>query len=318
MASMTEGYQRPGMRHYVVATVCEGDYDLGVGAMVNSLYRVGYRGKVVVGYRGRPPHLPTECGLDTHGAQPEIEIEAVPVEYRWHLCNYKPHLLRALLDRADQTWDGVVFADPDIVFRAPWPFIAAWLGHGVALCGDRAYHRMEANDPKRAAWRDLAACLGHSFRERIGYANSGFVGVDRRHRSLLDAWIDLEAQLATRGLYDRSYLSNSHSAYPFEWADQDVLNMALHLADVPVALAGLEGMGFDDLPIYYMSHAVSRPKPWRWHLLRDALRHGRRPSRATRDFWAHVNHPIPVFPRWRRALAKAEIKASVAVARVLG
>jgi len=308
-----------GLNHRCVfSTLCEGDYDRGVGAMINSLYRIGYRGKVVVGYRGRSPRLPGACGVDSHGANPSIEIEKVPVEWSGHLCNYKPRLMHKLLQRSDEAWDGVFYADPDIVFRAPWTFFARWITHGVALCSNRIYNHMSASDPKRCEWRSIAEDLGYDFRMTTGYANSGFLGVDRRYHGLLDTWVNLEEKLSERGIYSLTSLSNPMIAFPFDWSDQDLLNMALGVADIPIAMAGPEGMGFDNFPVYYMSHAISQPKPWRWHMLRDALRHGTRPSRAARDFWRHARNPIRVLPMWRVAAAKAEMKVAVAVARLLG
>ncbi|MFP4360170.1 MAG: hypothetical protein ACLFTG_05745 [Alphaproteobacteria bacterium] len=303
--------------NYSVATLCEGDYDLGVAAMINSLCRIGYSGKVVVGYRGRRPRLPGELEYRHGSINSNIQVECVLIDWQWHLGNFKARFMIDQIERDDSPCDGIIYVDPDIVFRASWAFFVDWVLSGVAVCSDPKYFRMSINDPKRKKWQNLCLQMNFAFREMSGYVNSGFVGVDRRYAAILHAWMALDAQLFESGQHDRDILVSREVGAPFEYADQDVLNMALHTVDVPVTLAGLEGMGFDGSGSYYMSHAFGRRKPWRGGFIRDALRHGFRPSRAARDFWEHADQPIAVFPKRRIRLMKAEIKTAVVLSRLL-
>src|SRR5215831_7730986 len=85
----------------VVFALFDGDYHLGLGALVNSLFGSGFRGLVYVGYRGA---LPRWAGAAQEGAafhQYDVgqgcAIRFVRVEFAGHLTNYKPTFMLSML-----------------------------------------------------------------------------------------------------------------------------------------------------------------------------------------------------------------------------
>ncbi|MEO7413147.1 MAG: hypothetical protein ABIZ81_07305, partial [Opitutaceae bacterium] len=99
----------------------------------------------------------------------------------------------------------------------------------------------------------------------------------------------------------------------FHTIDQDGLNMALMLRDVPINAAGPEGMDF--LPGgHLLSHAAGGAKPWRGGFLGDALR-GRPPGLAQKSFYNYAQGPLPVLSSTTLAWRRAELQLSALIGR---
>jgi hypothetical protein len=89
-----------GSSKSVVCTVAEGSYFYGVAALTNSLVRGGFRGSVVVGYRGgKPPWLETltkDRASDAYVVTSEVRFRLFQIPGKWHLSNYKAHFINQI------------------------------------------------------------------------------------------------------------------------------------------------------------------------------------------------------------------------------
>jgi hypothetical protein len=271
-----------------ICTLFEGDYHLGVAALINSLHTAGFTGTVVCGCRGKtPPWSAAAMGLE------RMQISFVEITTPLHLTNYKPGFLQACWDGIAATADQLFYVDPDIVVKAPWPTLDRWARDGLAVCEDVNSY-LPARHPYRLAWLDFFSRNGIvPARSLDRYYNAGFFGVPRTHRGLLDEWqrlLDLaEAEL---GPLNRIKSGAPHEL--FHTIDQDAFNMALLLNDLPINAAGPEAMDFFPGG-HLLSHAAGGTKPWRGGFLKEALR-GRPPGLAQKCFHQHLDGPLPVLP----------------------
>lgn len=269
-----------------VCTLFEGDYHLGAAALINSLDASGFTGPVICGYRGaRPPWSDAAACLQG------IQVIWVEITVSVHLTNYKPTFLQACWEGAASMANQLFYVDPDMVVKAPWAIIERWARDGLAVCEDVNFY-LPARHPYRLGWLDFFARHGlMPLRSLDRYYNAGFVGMLQSHRPLLGDWqrlLDLaEVEL---GPLDRLKSGAPHEL--FHSMDQDALNMALMLNEIPVNAAGPEAMDF--LPGgHLLSHAAGGTKPWRGSFVRDALR-GRPPGLPQKCFHQHLDGPLPV------------------------
>lgn len=278
------------MVNVVACTIFENDYHLGVAGLVNSLYHAGFRGRVFAAYRGDLPVWATSASDGVFNAANDLDIIFYKTRYTSHLTTYKPTFMLDIF-KLDERIEGVLYFDPDIVALVQWSFFCDWIRYGVALCSDSHRYMMHASHPIKQKWKTELGSLFPRWRDFYGYANAGFVGISRDNIAFLSAWktvID-HMQLNTMNL---NLIKIHDPTHPFHNQDQDALNAAIHLCDVPISLAGQEEMGFfHAMP--YMAHALG-PKPWRKSFVREALR-GRRPSFAAKQYWRYVENPIRVF-----------------------
>jgi hypothetical protein len=292
-----------------ICTLFEGDYHYGVGVLVNSLYRQGFKGIIWAGYRTlRLPNWATPLVQvqDYHEfkAAEDCMIRFIAVDPPMHLSNYKPQFMSDLLERCPEL-EALFYFDPDIVNKRRWDFYEWWVSQGVALCGDHWYD-VPANDPMRLAWKKFAEDHGFTCQRQLEqFFNGGFIGVPRTAQPLLILWekfIGLAAEFGHLDPYDTASCE-AHESYPYLCHDQTVLNLALMLTLVPISTVAPDGM---DLTFSgsIMSHAIGpQIKPWRKKLLRSALT-GVPPSKTDKLFWQHTQNPIQVYPpatrRWKR------------------
>src|SRR5438876_8737203 len=87
----------PKLRTFV-CTLIEQHYHYGAGALLNSLYKAGYRGRAVIGYRGS---LPVWAGAEGDGwrCAPGLRVDFVEVRERIHFTNHKPAFMLDLFER---------------------------------------------------------------------------------------------------------------------------------------------------------------------------------------------------------------------------
>ncbi len=303
-----------------VVTLTEGHYSAGLGALLNSLVRVGFAGTVHVGHRGPQPDW-----LRDRDLAPGVALRAVPVRTDRHLTHHKPRFLREVLAASDA--DALLWLDTDVVVRQGWPFFVDWVRAGVAVCAD-ADPWFPSTHPTRRAWLALARELGDELCGPDGapppvdlYVNAGLVGVTRDRAAFLDTWERYLAAMGERGPGlvvgpGTPGYSCAGRSTPFLLPDQDALNLAVMAHPAEVSMMGPQAMGLG--PGWsVVSHAVGGPKPWRRaSLLPDALR-GRAPGTADVDFVRHARGPVPVLSRRRARLRRADLRLARLVAALL-
>jgi hypothetical protein len=291
--------------HSVICTLFEGDYHFGVGALVNSLYRHGYRGLVWAGYRGVLPRWASPFRKAADYVEFEVgdgcAIRFVKVVTERHLTNHKPEFMLDVWRRRCPDAAALFYFDPDIIVKCAWPFFEEWTACGVAVCED-VNSPMAASHPIRHAWRRFCAKHGVLLSRVLdAYVSGGFLGVRPGHLALLERWKQLIDALEgeTGNLKQIGYRERPYAFYN---GDQDVLNMILMSSNEDLSLIGREGMGF--VPGgYTMSHAAGGVKPWRKRLLASAIS-GIPPTLADKEYWENVEQPIRLYSvsaqRWHR------------------
>jgi hypothetical protein len=300
----------------VVFSLFDSDYHLGLGALVNSLFKFGFRGTVYAAYRGSLPPWATEARAGTDFREFEVGdgcvIRFVKVDFAGHLTNYKPAFMLSVLRTHASGARRVYYFDVDIVVKAPWRFFQDWVSCGIAVCRDLNEPYMSKNHPLRKYWRTSARELGLDCHQVEGYFNSGFLGLSSEHIAFLEIWQSLMHTLECSGVSLKHFVQG-HRPSPTSHMDQDMLNAALMASEFPIS--PVENSAMDFTPGgYIMSHALALwVKPWRRRYLLDALR-GYPPNQAHRLYWRHVSEPIPVMSERRRLAARL----SLAIAGVIG
>ena len=314
------------MPQSAVCTLFEGDYHLGLAALVNSLYQHGFRGTCWAGYRGDlPSWVQTSEQHEGHSVfrvSADCLIRFVPLQTQAHLSNYKPDFMLSVLNLAP-TIEAIYYFDPDITVAAPWSFFEEWVSCGVALCEDLNSPLYE-NHPRRVAWERHYGLHGMPLKYRgPQYANSGFLGIARDGFAFLQKWQTAQELMAPLiGGLEKSIFSNSllsaerlHHLFPFNRPDQDALNVAIEATSQPVSIMGKEAMGFAPGGSV-MHHALGSAKPWRRHYIREALG-GRPPTQADRFFWEYAAGPASTFSGRRIARAKIAMAVAAALSRFI-
>jgi hypothetical protein len=296
----------------------EGTYHLGLGALVNSLYRNRFRGTVFAGYRGGLPPWATptssELGTTDFDVGGGCRIRFILLDTPLHLASYKPTFMRRMFEQFLTDEDMLCYFDPDITVKCRWSFFEEWVQHGLALVEDITFPYLPSDHPLRFEWMKIAKSVRLTEKRRPSrYYNSGFVGVPGRFREVLKTWeSSLEAAKAFG--YDTTQLASTDRTSPWQASDQDLLNIAVMTSDVPTTTLGPDGMDFSGGG-YVMSHAVNSPKPWARDYIKSALA-GRPPNLSDKGFWDNAETPIRLFPETVVRKRKLALKAALVFGRV--
>ncbi|MBC7807899.1 MAG: hypothetical protein H7145_17340 [Akkermansiaceae bacterium] len=279
-------------------TLFEGTYHVGVGALFNSLHQNGFRGTLLVGYRGALPPWATPVTTTDDVTEYDVpgggRIRFILLETTSHLANYKPIFMRQLFERFLGPGDSLLYFDPDITVKCRWSFFEEWVENGLAMVEDCTFPHMPGDHPLRYSWMKVAEAAGLTQKRSPNrYYNSGFVGLPWRFRDVASVW-ELLLHTAQSFGYDNSKLATTDRTMIWQATDQDLLNIVAMTTDVPLTTLGPDGMDF--VPGgYVMSHAVNSPKPWGRSYLKVALQ-GRPPGIPDKSFWANSQHPIRLYP----------------------
>lgn len=290
-----------------VCTLFEKHYHHGVAVLVNSLVRNGFYGSVYVGYRGVLPEWSNTAkadaslgweGATTMKVTDQVNLHFLPMKTNAHFTNYKAHFMIELWDGPASNADAMFYFDPDIVFVSDWKYFEEWTNCGVAVCDDVNSPVWE-NNPRRVGWRNYFGTFGHNLKLKEPlYVNAGFIGVNKRDRSVIEIWKRMMEELAPRiGGLDRSSVSGTaipkeeQGAFtPFGQPDQDVLNAAIEAFDGKVSFAGKEGMAFiPGVPL--IPHALGKVKPWILKPINFALQ-GYTPRTVDKQYWKFADMPL--------------------------
>jgi len=302
--------------HSVICTLFEGHYHYGVAALINSLYKQGFKGHLFAGYKGDLPNwifnkvesadILEYPGSSTMKINEDLKIHFLPLTTAYHLTNYKPDFMLSLLDGPAKDADSIFYFDPDIVITAPWSYFTYWINYGVALCED-INSPIGLNHPTRLSWRAYFPKYGISLQEKTNeYANGGFQGVHKTNRGFLEKWKAVQEAMAhdIGGLDNSSFKKTKGSTlsedtmrrpyYRFAKTDQDALNATVEAWNGPVSFTGKEAMTFKPGE-RLMSHALGQPKAWQWMPLSQIIK-GRSPRLMEEDYWQAMKAgPIKVY-----------------------
>lgn len=295
----------------VICTLFEGHYDLGVAALINSLYKQGYRGDVYAGYLGKLPQWAAvttssfeNVQLETFKVNDDIKIHFVKLTTSYHLANYKPDFLKWLFQGPAKDADNIFYFDPDIVIDYEWAFYEEWVSYGITVCED-VNSPLPPNHPRKMAWKKYFSDFNIELNlEREIYVNSGFIGVNKKNLGLIDAWIMIQEKIGpligglSRAPFEgKANLAKEHAGdyAPFSKTDQDALNIAIGTWDGVVSFVGKEGMGLQS-GATLMFHALGTPKPWRINFFMQSLA-GTSPRSVDKKYWKCVDYPISLFSK---------------------
>jgi hypothetical protein len=300
-----------------ICTLFEGDYHLGLAALVNSLVHAGYAGTVWVGYRGAlPPWLEQLKWLDAQGAEymvaDQIRLVFLPVETNIHFTSYKPQFMLDLFANQASDCGYIWYFDPDIFVRCAWSFFANWQRYGIALCQEIANNILPDNSPLRYQWMEIAAGMGLGTPRALNYyLNGGMVGVSAEHTEFLHLWKRFIQVGQAAGANINQIVSGTREM-PFAILDQDAMNMAAMYTQHPLTTMGPDAMGF--VPAGFAMFHSTGPKPWRGSLLLRALA-GTPPSSAFKFFFTQVESPIRVYSPWRLRAKRLACKIAAFIGR---
>lgn len=318
---------------FAICTLFEKDYHHGVAALVNSLARNGFEGRIYAGYRGPLPEWAAAAKPAAMKDWPDARaldigqrclLVFLPMQTSAHFTNVKPDFMLQLLGDEALGVSYLFYLDPDICLAEKWQYLADWATCGVALCED-VNSPVGAHHPRRIGWRRYFGERGLplSFRGDT-YVNGGCVGIARADVRFLENWRSLMQHMAgaigdlrAAKIEGGQQFRESGFASCFDCSDQDALNAAMEMTDgVTYSILPQAAMAFVPGPVV-MPHALGPRKPWRRRYLRDALA-AWSPTLADRVFWQNADGPLRSMSARRIAGKRFTLAAAAAIARVYG
>ncbi|MFN9710776.1 MAG: hypothetical protein ACK55K_05145 [Bacteroidota bacterium] len=283
-----------------VCTLYEGDFYLGVGALINSLVAHHFVGDIFVGYRGELPTWlknPKTISLDgwnkvcycdlLNGSK----VFFLHLDTPMHFTNYKPQFLIELTTKTCKDYESIIYFDPDIVICKKWKYFEDWIHYGVAVVHDIITNDMPTTHPLRMKWSDIAVQCNKKIQHQISsYINAGFCGLKKEFWSFIHLWQFYVLYGELHYHSDTSKFMMKERPFPFRSLDQDSLNIAVMTFEGKISELGPEAMGFVH-GVHAMAHAVGHKKPWNKSYIRAFLT-GHPPSFADNYFWQYANGEI--------------------------
>lgn len=276
----------------VFTTLAENDYFLGVSALLNSIIRNGtYGDKMIIGYRGElpgwlPALKPSKNGQSFFLNNNQFEIEFVQQDGTLHMVHEKPKWFRHLTEVLEPEAEQYFFFDSDIIVLNTMMFFGDWAKQGVALCEDVNYD-MSDTHPIRKQWAAMAVKNGKPIRKKLDrYYNSGFLGWTRETADFVKEWDECCQLLSQLSGDMKKFRAKNDRILTVLSANQDSLNLAAMVTELPISVIGPEAMGFHH-GLKLMAHPLG-PKPWKRAFLKEIL-DGEGPRPADLLFWQNVN-----------------------------
>jgi hypothetical protein len=302
----------------IVCTVFEGHYHKGVAALVNSLYAQGYKGIVWVGYKGTlPPWAHIEAKDNTverMQVRPDLYLHFIQLPSTAFLPYCKPDFILQIWENHQPEAQNALYIDCDIVIKCPFSYFEEWVQYGVALCEDMD-SPIPVTHPLRYQWASYFKQYGLDVKAKDNlYVNGGFVGVNQTTRPFLKTWQNVQ-NIMLEDLKEVTSLGMKDRTYRFMMTDQDALNIAKDMSDLPFSIANGSAMDFSNFG-YIMSHAAGKHKPWQKNWLKHVFTLGHRPTMTDRLFMNHTETPLSIYTPQERFLKKTHLKLATVMARV--
>lgn len=289
----------------IICSLFEGNYHYGIAALINSLYKQGFRGDCYIGFKGDLPNWAIKSAekYETYGKEilkikiaSKLNLHFVRVTADYHLTNYKPNFMLEIWELSlKDDIDAIFYFDPDIIVKVSWSYFEEWVGYGIALVHDLSFNIMPATHPKRRAWEKVIEKGGKKINNSLNsYINAGFCGILKANKEFLTLWKEIfELGVSFFGLSNNQWKHNYPETYLFFKQDQDALNIAAMCTSLCLSEMGPEAMDF--IPNgYVMSHRVDKPKPWEKNFI-IAFLNGNKVNKTDRLFWKNVDFPIKPF-----------------------
>ncbi|MDB5022123.1 MAG: hypothetical protein JWQ28_3250 [Pedobacter sp.] len=305
-----------------ICTLFENHFHNGVAALINSLYKEGFRGDFYAGFKGTLPKWAEEAyendrllwpGARTLAVAEHLNVHFLPAITDFHLAHYKPDFMLALLNGPAKNADALAYFDPDIINLCRWGFYEKWMACGVAMVHEIVSNDMPATHPSRMEWQKIINAINRTpKRDLHSYINSGFCGVSRRNVEFLYLWSEIVQVAILEYKMDPKIFLNFDRTSAFYSIDQDAFNIAAMCCVCPVSEMGPEAMDFVGAG-WTMSHSTGWPKPWRKKFILSALA-GIPPSRQDKRYWQNIDFPISLFD----SLKKRHINMNIIIGTMIG
>lgn len=307
----------------IVFTICQGNYDLGAAALLNSLSRHGFSGRFWCFFRDKLPTWHRQLTpLSAESADSErvfcfrlggsIEVHFPKFVEKGFPGQFKPALLERIINTNPKA-SYVAYFDPDIVVAANWAFYEKWMEFGIAVCEDLE-ERRHRTDPRRFVWKEFCSRQAIDFhRELDVYLNSGFVGVSSSYFPFASEWRHWQETMML-SLSEEDKLKTANRLDDFHRIDQESFNIALCCTSLPISIMCRAAMGFEPGD-NIMFHACGKNKPWNGPFIPSALV-GHPPSVAARMFTDYFQHPIRTFPPWEYRARRLDVMAARCLGRL--
>jgi hypothetical protein len=307
------------MTNSAVCTVFEGHYHKGVAALANSLVANGFEGVIWAGYKGNLPAWATiekqNNDVSEMRVSEKLRIHFVKFDSTVFLPYCKPDFMLDILENKAPTLEKLFFLDCDIIVKCRYSYFEEWAEFGVALCEDVG-SPLPVSHPLRFQWKQFFAPHGLTVHNRDHYyVNGGFTGLKRAHKDFLSTW-SLVQNLMRSELKELKSVGHKDRTNPFNRTDQDALNIAKDITDLPLSIADGTAMDLSNFG-YIMSHAVGQEKPWTKNYLKFVIQHGQRPTMTDKLFMQHTKTPLSIYTNSEFFWKNLNLKMANMFSRVL-
>ncbi|KHJ36981.1 hypothetical protein PBAC_28260 [Pedobacter glucosidilyticus] len=313
------------MSDTIIFTLFEGFHEYGVGSLINSAIKCGFKGKVVIGYRGPLPFWINQLDNFSNSyylktEKEKIEIIFKKIEGKNHLRYYKPSMFESLFHEFPKS--KVFYFDPDITLIGDWWYFEQWVDYGVACILDENYPLMPSSHPIKQKWAELLDYSIDSNNPFNYYINSGFLGCQIRDLNLIQEWNNHILTLQEKGgnllnfnpVFEKTSTFKRLNSF---MGDQDILNATINKNNLgyKLSIIGPEGMGF--IPAGYLMYHNTGKKTWNKNVLKEFLLYGNRISQADQSFLENSSYPINLYSRTKLLKLKLTFLITKIIQRVL-